>query len=267
MRDLAFTIVYGSGRASRKYRKMAKILETGVKTFSPDTEFRVFTGDDIQDRPFVRRKDKFRGKLEICRKCNDPDTRYIYMDSDTFVFCDLEPMFDIIEEDAITLIWKESPGGKWAGREDLDFPLGCKRAGIEGEIQAYNLNGGFMMWDGGTDIFERALYLFDNYNIPDWKGTYDDEYYICAAIQLSGVKVRNIEDYEANEMRPYWLGNVSVKDGMLFSDAFKVQGRIQHYGTQKWKSKPVQTVARSILRNHYRPANLRDRMLAAINIY
>jgi uncharacterized CHY-type Zn-finger protein len=267
MRDVAFTTVYGSKKAQRKYRRMAKLLEIGVRTFSPQTEFRVFTGSDFEDRPIVKIKDRFRGKLEICRKCNDPDTRYMYMDADTFVFCDLEPMLNLNEEGTIALLWKKSPGGKWAGREDLDFRLGCKRAGIEGDIQAYQLNAGFMMWHGGIDVFDRALHLFDNYDIPDWKGTHDDEYYICAAIQHSDVKVRNVEDLEANEMRPYWLGTVSVKDCMLYSDAFTTQGRIQHYGMQNWKSKPVQTVARSILRNYYQPANFWDRMKVAMNIY
>lgn len=263
MRNLAITLAFGK----RKYRKMAKLLEIGVRTFSPETEFRVLSANDIDARPVRRRKDRCRGKLELLAQCNDPDTRYIFIDSDTFVFCDLGPLFDLIRKDTITLHWKESPGGKWAGIQELDFPRRCREAGIEGNIEAYNINSGFMLWQGGTDVFGKALELFDAYDIQDWKGMGGDEYYICAAIQLTGVQVQSIDRYDANEMRFYWRGNLSVKDGMLFSDAYETQGKIQHYGAGNFKNKHVQKVAKSILRRYYRPAGAWKRILARAGIY
>jgi len=250
MKRVVFTIAYGN----RRYKEMAEVLKICMDRYCPNLEFRIYDERHISPmkvRNPVVPKDSRRGKLDICAQLQDPDTQYLYLDCDMFVFCDLSPLFDYIEKDSIIITWRKSPGGKWDSREDLDFPLRCNQAGIKGKIEAYHINGGFFLWQGGIDVFSKTLELFDNYDIPDWKGLKGDEYYICAAIQLTKTKPIPLQDIEKNPLRVYWLGNISVKNGILFSDFNEKQGLVQHYGSNHWDKPYVQQVARSILENSY----------------
>lgn len=243
MRNLAFTIAYGS----RKYLKMARVLRTCMEKYSPGVEFAVYSDAGLApcNLPYPRRS--FRGKLELCANLCEPDTRYMFIDCDSFVFADLASLFERAEPGAFVIDWLQSPNGTWSGAPDLNFAGACRRAGISG-VGPFQINSGFMMWRGKTPVFDRALELFDTVDLADRKGRRDDEYYVCAAIQTAGVKIISLREQSWNPVGYYWEGNLSMRDDRLHSDAFERQGVVQHYGGAFWKRPQVQQVARAVMR-------------------
>lgn len=243
MRNLIFTIAYGK----RKYLQMAEVLQTCIEKYSPGAEFKVFSDDDVSpcNLPYPRRA--MRGKIEICASLKDPETRYFFIDCDSFVFTDVSRFFEYVKPNELIIDWFKSPNGKWSGLDDLDFPAACRKAGLDG-IVPFQLNSGLLMWQGNMPAFSKALELFDKFDFDDRKGRRDDEYYICAGIQLTGANILSLREQSWNPVGYYWKGNLSVRDGRLCSDAYSEQKDVQHYGGGFWKNKSIRKVSRLIMR-------------------
>jgi len=192
MKRVAFTIAFGK----KRYEIMARALEQTIRKYAPGVDFIIFTEEDItpyaEGLPQGRKlypKDYKYPKIEIMTKLRDPDTQYLFIDADCFVFCDLNHVFERIEPGKLLMHWVYKEDGTWAGFEDLNFVEGWKQAGIGG-LEPYSLNSGFIAWQGHMPCFDKAFELIKDYTVvADDKGRRGDEYYYCAGIQLTNTAV------------------------------------------------------------------------------
>ena len=240
---VAFTIAFGDG----KYRKMSEVLKKTVERYSPDTDFRIideFTPYDegLPDRELFPKDYKY-PKLEILSKMDDPDTEYLFIDADAFVFCNLGLMFDNIEPGKLIIEWGKSKDGLWSGRKNYKFVENMAEAGVEG-LKPYQINSGFMMWKGEMPCFKKSLEYIKNYTALDPKGKRGDEYYLCAAIQKTDTVVKPLNKIKNNQLGTYWNGKIGYNNGMLTNSRYKTPRYIQHYGNKNWDNEFVQKVVK-----------------------
>jgi|GEM_PF-4885033 len=244
MKKLAFTIAFGP----KKYTNMARALQESISRYSPGIEFRIFDDSDItpyeQALPNDRKlhpKDYKYPKLEIMSKMQDPDTRYMYIDADAFVFGDISPYFDLIDNDELMIEYVYNGSNGWAGINKFQFIDRCEEAGLPG-LEPYSINSGFIVWQGKQQCFETALKLILDKTLNDLKGRKGDEYYLCAGIQLSKTRVKPI-NYDVVKLGKLWNGDVSYKDGMLACTAYPNKDLIiQHYGNNNYNNPAIQKV-------------------------
>ncbi len=250
MKRIVFTIAYWK----EKYTHMAEVLKKSIEKYSPNTEFKIFTDEHITKVPIFQQKDNWRWKIEICKNLNDPNTQYMFIDADSFVFCDLNPLFNCIEHWKIIISWQKSPHWKWDWVQELDFPLACKNAWIENDMKAYHLNSWFMIWQWWIHCFDKALEVFDAYTFDDWKWRRDDEYYINAWIQLTNTWVIPLQNQSIIPLKVYWVWNLSIRNWKLHSSKHKNQWDIQHYWGQNYENYFVKKIIHAI-ENDYIPEN------------
>lgn len=242
MKKLAFTIAFGAER----YTKMAKALEASFKKNTPGVEFKIFTEKDItdfneglpKDRELYAKDYKY-PKIEIMSKLMDPDTKYMFIDADTFVTGNIEPYFDLIKNNQLMIEYVYNGDSGWAGINNLQFSRACSEAGIDG-IEPYSINSGFIVWHGRQTCFDYALNLIKSKTINDPKGRKGDEYYICAGIQKTNTDVVPI-DYSIVKLGKYWNGKLSIERDSLICSFYPQKDRIiQHYGNNNFDSPNVQ---------------------------
>jgi hypothetical protein len=246
MRNLAFTMAFGDER----YMRMARALERSISQYSPNTEFKIFAKNDftpysegLPKRRKLYPKDFKYPKIEVMTKLSDPDTRYMFIDADAFVFGDLSPYFEQIKPNELTVEYVYNGKNGWAGVPNLQFSTRCKEAGLNG-VEPYSLNSGFMMWQGKMPCFSTALELIKNVTINDSKGQKGDEYYYCAAIQLSKTIINPL-DYEKVHLGKFWNGKIKMKGDRLVCSAYPKNDRIiQHYGNHNYDNPHVKRLLR-----------------------
>lgn len=258
MKRLAFTIAFGPPR----YRIMAEALKESLKISNPDLEFKIFSDGDFtpyeEGLPLGRKlypKDYKYPKIEIMTRLRDPDTQYLFIDADCFVFCDLDHIFSKIEPNKLLMHWIYNQNGTWAGIPELRFADAWAKEGIEG-LEPYSLNSGFIGWQGHAPAFDKALELIKTKTVmTDDKGRRGDEYYYCAGIQLTNTGVISTEDFP-NELGMLWRGKLGTKQGMLTCAAYSEIKKIQHYGNVNWPNPHVQRLIEHFLRSQ----NLKEKL-------
>lgn len=262
MKRVAFTIAFGK----KRYEIMARALGETVARHSPGVEFRIFGDADItpyhEGLPRGRRlypKDYKYPKIEIMTKLRDPDTQYLFIDADCFVFCSLDSMFERIEAGKLLMHWVYNEDGSWAGIPALRFAEAWAQEGVEG-LEPFSLNSGFIGWQGHMPCFDKALELIKTKTVmADDKGRRGDEYYYCAGIQLTRTDVVSTESFP-NELGMFWRGRIGYQGGRLTCAAYPEGRLIQHYGNPNWSNRHVQRVIRETLRGES-AAEKRDRYL------
>ncbi len=251
MKRVAFTIAFGK----RRYKIMARALAETMKRYAPDVEFIIFTEEDVtpyeEGLPKGRQlypKDYKYPKIEIMTKLRDPDTQYLFIDADCFVFTDLDHIYNRIEPGKLLMHWVHNEDGTWAGIKELNFVDAWAQAGFEG-LEPYSLNSGFISWQGHMECFDKALELIKNVSVTaDDKGKRGDEYYYCAGIQLTKTPVISTESFD-NELGMFWRGKIGKEDGKLTCDYYDKTKLIQHYGAHNWANLHVQSIINSTLGN------------------
>jgi len=247
MKNIAFTVAFGS----KKYLRMARALKKSINKHSPKVEFRIygegdFTPFDIglpKDRK-LHRKDFRYPKIEIINKLNDPDTKYMFIDADSFVVGDITPFFDNLELNQIIIEYVYHGDNGWNNQPELQFTQACSKAGLSG-IEPYSINGGFFMWHGYQKGFENAFIFLKRFTFEDPKGRHGEEYYYCAGLQKakSNIKPLNYDEIKIGKM---WGGRISFKNGKLISSRYPKNDRlIQHYGALNYCHPAVQKMLRN----------------------
>jgi len=247
MKKIAFTVAFGSDI----YINMANCLKKTVNLYSPSVDFKILgegfytpfnsTLKDTNHLP----KDFKSPKLEIFTKLNDPDAIYMYIDADSFVFGDLNPYFDLIEDDELIIEYVYSGKNGWAGNKKLDFVNACEKAGIKG-MKPFSINSGFMIWKNQKKCFEYALDLIKNKTIDDEKGRVGDEYYLCAGLQLAKTKIKPL-NYNEVKIGKFWNGSIKYKNKRLICSSYPANDRIiQHYGNSNYFNLEVKKVFKSL---------------------
>lgn len=255
MKRVIFTIAFGK----KRYEIMARALGKTLEQYAPDAEFIIFGDDDVtpysEGLPTGRKlypKDYKYPKIEIMTRLRDPDTQYMFIDADCFVFCNLDHMFERIEPGKLLMHWVYNEDGTWAGLPDLRFVEAWAKEGVTG-LEPYSLNSGFIGWQGHMECFDKALDLIKTKTVmADDKGRRGDEYYYCAGIQLTKTPVISTEDFE-NELGMLWRGDLGYKDGRLTCDYYERTPLIQHYGNPNWANKHVQRIIRNLLKDEALP--------------
>ncbi len=251
MKRVAFTIAFGK----KRYQIMAKALKETLARNAPDVEFRIFTEEDItpysEGLPQGRKlfpKDYKYPKIEIMTRLRDPDTQYLFIDADCFIFCSLDQMFEKIEPGKLLMHWVYNEDGTWAGIPELKFVDAWAQEGVTG-LEPYSLNSGFIGWQGHMPCFDKALELIKTKTVmADDKGKRGDEYYYCAGIQLTNTPVTSTESFE-NELGMFWRGKIGYQNGKLTCDYYQHTKQIQHYGNPNWSNRYVQRVIRETLKS------------------
>ena len=251
MKKVAFTIAFGK----RRYKIMAEALRETMKIYAPDVEFIIFTEDDItpyeKGLPTGRKlypKDYKYPKIEIMTKLRDPDTQYLFIDADCFVFCNLDHIYNKIEPGKLVMHWVYNEDNTWAGIKELNFVDAWKQAGFDG-LEPYSLNSGFIGWQGHMECFDKALELIKGVSITaDDKGKRGDEYYYCAGIQLTKTPVISTQDFD-NELGMFWRGKIGKEDEKLTCDFYEKTKLIQHYGAHNWANLHVQSLISKALKS------------------
>ena len=248
MKKLIFTIAFGDS----KYMRMAKALEKSVKKYNPEIEFKIFGEHDFTPYEIglpkgrkVYPKDYKYPKIEIMSRLNDPDTQYMFIDSDAFVLGKIDHYFEFINKNSLIVEYIYNKNGSWAGRGDLRFSDRCTEMGFN-NIEAYSLNSGFMMWQGGLRCFEEALRLIKTITLDDIKGRNGDEYYYCLASQLTNTQIIPL-NYEKIKIGKYWDSSICIKNGQVLSSRYMANDRvIIHYGNSNYKNPYIQFVLNKI---------------------
>ena len=247
MKKIAFTVAFGSN----VYKNMAYCLKKSVNLYSPSVDFKILGEDyytpfdsNLKDKKLLPKDYKY-PKLEIFTKLKDPDVIYMYIDADSFVFGDLNPYFDLIEDDELMIEYCYSGKKGWAGNKDLDFVNACEKAGIKG-MKPFSINSGFMIWKNQIKCFEYALDLIKNKTIDDDKGRVGDEYYLCAGLQLAKTKIKPL-NYDEVKIGKFWNGKIKYKDKRLICSCYPENDRIiQHYGNNNYFNLEVKKVFKSL---------------------
>ena len=212
--NLAFTIAYGDSRFSY----MAETLQKSFKYWNPEIEFKIFGDEFITpiknlNKKKIYPKDLKRPKLEILSKLNDPDTKYMYIDADTFVENNVSKYFKMINENDLIIEYKYNQTGYWSDIKNLNFVKVCQNAGLE-NLLPYSINSGIIMWRGHKSCFKESLDYISKYDLKDSKGLKGDEYYLCAAIQKCKTQVIPI-DYSKIKICKLWNEDFEIKNNKI----------------------------------------------------
>lgn len=244
MKKVAFTIAFGK----EKYQRMARCLKATVEEYSPGVEFRIYGQDDFtplseglpKDRDLYPKDYKY-PKVEIMSRLTEPDTKYMFIDADAFVFGDIGPYFDLLEENQVIIEYVYRGDSGWAGESKLQFHKVCADVGLE-NIEPYSINSGFIMWHGAQEGFAKALQFIKEFTFDDVKGRVGDEYYFCAGLQAARANIKPL-DYDVIKIGKFWRGRVGFDGERLTSTRYPANDRIiQHYGNRNYYNPHVQKI-------------------------
>lgn len=243
-KDILFcTIAFGS----KRYFDMAVALKNSFEKNNPEFEFKIFDESFItpkkihlKDKKKIYPKDLKYAKFEILKNLNKPNKKYVFIDADSIVLKNLSYLTNFIKKNCLTIEYKYDGNEGWSKIPRYNFVKCCNEAGLH-HIEPYSLNGGFMMWEGKINCFEKTIEFLKKYDLKDSKGLTGEEYYLCAAIQYSKT---NIFPINYNKIKLLKLWNFDFKENNLkiTIDNDFVDHDIIHYGNFNFYNIHIQKI-------------------------